>query len=384
MLLVLSAVALLAWLAILCLPWRPYGTRERFEPDGAPPADLSEITVLIPARNEETTLACVLDSLARQGPGLRVVVIDDQSTDATAALCREWTERLARAGEGRFAVSLRLIEGADLPPGWGGKLWALEQGLATVERRYTVLLDADIALAPGVLPGLLALSRRRDAALVSIMATLRCAGGWERLLVPAFVFFFKLLYPFARVNAPACTTAAAAGGCILAATGVLREAGAFAALRSALIDDCSLAALVKRRGHGLWLGLSGSVRSLRGYERFGDFWGMVTRTAFTQLGYSTPLLLLTAGSMLLVFAVPVAGLTAVYAPPVVAVSLLALAAMSAAYAPVVRFYKLPLVWALSLPLAALLMLAMTVGSAVNYWRGTRAQWKGRAYEVSNE
>lgn len=384
MLLAVSAAVLLAWLAILCLPSRPYGTCEQFEPAVSKDADLRGVTVLIPARNEQTTIARVLDALTRQGTGLHVVVIDDQSKDSTAVLCRERAARLALAGDGRFAVSLQLIEGAELPAGWGGKLWALQQGLRAVSRPYTVLLDADIELAPGVLPGLLDLARRRDAALVSIMATLRCRSGWERLLVPAFVFFFKLLYPFSRVNDPGRSTAAAAGGCILAETVVLREAGAFAAIRSALIDDCSLAGLVKRRGHGLWLGLSSAVHSLRGYEHFGDFWGMVTRTAFTQLRYSPALLLLTTVLMLLLFVLPVAGLAAVSSPLVVAASALTLMAMSAVYAPVVHFYKLPLVWALSLPVAAALMLAMTVGSAVNYWRGTRAQWKDRAYGVSNE
>ena len=383
MLIALVAGALVAWLAVLCLPSRPYSTRERFEPAASPGAELGAVTVLIPARNEEATLGCVLDALACQGAGLEVVVVDDQSTDSTSALCRERAAQLASAGAGRFPLSIRVVEGAELPTGWGGKLWALQQGLAAVERPYTVLLDADIELAPGVLAGLLDLSRRRDAALVSVMATLNCESAWERLLVPAFVFFFKLLYPFSRVNERGSSTAAAAGGCILARSAVLREAGAFAAIRSALIDDCSLAGLIKRRGHALWLGLSHSVLSLRSYRNLADFWAMVSRTAFTQLGYSAPLLLLTAVVMVVLFVMPLVGLVT-SSPLLAAGSALALAAMAGAYAPVVRFYKLSPAWALTLPFAAVLLLAMTIDSAANYWRGMRAEWKDRAYEVGNE
>jgi hopene-associated glycosyltransferase HpnB len=214
------------------------------------------------------------------------------------------------------------------------------------------------------------------------MALLPCTTFWERLLVPPFVFFFKLLYPFARVNAAAARTAAAAGGCILIDTGVLRDVGGFASIRAALIDDCSLAARVKRDGHGIWLGLSRSVVSLRTYPDLGGFWRMVSRTAYTQLRYSPALLLLVTLVMAMIFLGPLvapwfdSGAAAVLA-------VLAIAAMAAAYLPIVRFYGLPRAWVLTLPIAGVLFLAMTWSSAVNYWKGVRAQWKNRAYAVAD-
>lgn len=379
----LSAAALAVWLWIICLPSRPCGTRERFEPQSPGHCDLQSVSVLIPARNEAAVVGQTLDALARQGYGLDVVVVDDQSTDGTAAVCREQAARLARDGDRRFALRIRVLDGKALPAGWSGKLWALQQGLATVDRPYVLMLDADIELAPGVVRGLLELARSHSAGLVSIMATLHCAGFWERLLVPPFVFFFKLLYPFARVNGPG-PTAAAAGGCMLAEAAALREAGAFAAIRAALIDDCSLAALLKRRGRVLWLGLSRSVVSLRRYTALAEFWQMVARTAFTQLRCSVLLLLATVAMLLALFAAPAAALLAFGSPATMATGGLALLAMGAVYAPVVRFYKLPLLWVFTLPAAAMLMMAMTVSSALNYRRGTRAQWKNRAYEVRHD
>jgi hopene-associated glycosyltransferase HpnB len=383
-LLVLSAAALAAWLWIVCLPSRPYGTRERFEPESAGhPPDLNRVSVLIPARNEAAVVGRTLDALAWQGPGLDVLVVDDQSTDGTAAVCRERAAGLARDKDRSFALPIRVLEGEAPPAGWSGKLWALQQGLAEVDRPYVLMLDADIELAPGVVPGLLDVAQRRSAGLVSIMATLHCAGFWERLLVPPFVFFFKLLYPFARVNGPG-PTAAAAGGCMLADAAALREAGAFTAIRAALIDDCTLAALLKRSGCPLWLGLSRSVVSLRVYSTLAEFWQMVARTAFTQLRCSVLLLFVTVAVLLAAFAAPAAALLAFRSPATMVAGGLALLAMGAVYAPVVRFYKLPLLWVFTLPAAAMLMMAMTVSSALNYWRGTRAQWKNRAYEVPHD
>src|SRR5262249_24313041 len=267
-----------------------------------------------------------------------------------------------------------------------------EQGLAVVDRPFVLLLDADIELAPGVIAALKRKAEQRNAVLVSVMAELHCATPWEKLLAPPFVFFFKLLYPFARANDPRSRSAAAAGGCMLVSTAALRSIGGFAAIRGALIDDCSLAAALKRSGGTTWLGLSHSVRSLRTYS-LADFWRMVSRSAFTQLKYSASLLVVTTVLMIatllappLVVAASVVAAASASAPSASPFALhltraaLGWLAMSAAYWPTVRFYRLAHAWALTLPIAGALFLAMTWSSALRYWRGTRATWKNRRYE----
>ena len=231
------------------------------------------------------------------------------------------------------------------------------------------------------MPALLAKLRARDATLVSLMAELNCETFWERLLSPAFVFFFKLLYPFAWSNDAAKATAAAAGGCMLVRTDALRQIGGFAAIRGALIDDCTLAAALKRHRPPIWLGMSHSVRSLRAYPKLGDFWHMVSRSAFTQLRYSTVWLLAATVLMLLTLLVPVAGLVVSLAaePRLALTAGAAWLALSAAYWPVVSFYRLPVAWVATLPVAAALFLAMTWSSALGYWCGLRASWKTREY-----
>jgi hopene-associated glycosyltransferase HpnB len=384
---VLSSLALAAWAGVLLLPWQPYRTRERLEPTsiGDSPEDLSDVTVLIPARDEAAVIGTTLTALARQGPHLRVVVVDDESKDGTAQICEELRTLLREPAPGaQFALAIEVVRGRPLPEGWGGKLWALEQGREHVATRFTLLLDADIELAPALVPALLRKARESNADLVSVMARLSAQGFWEKLLVPPFVFFFKLLYPFALANAPGTRNAAAAGGCLLVATGALAEMGGFAAIRDALIDDCTLAARIKAKSRGIWLGLSHAVVSRRRYGRLVEFWRMVSRTAFTQLKYSALLLLAVVAIMLTIFVGPIAAPFFDARPSVLLVSALALAAMAAAYSPTVRFYGLPWPWALTLPVAGLLFLAMTVTSALNYWRGIRAQWKSRSYAVSDD
>jgi hopene-associated glycosyltransferase HpnB len=368
-----SALALLAWLGVLVAPHQPHRVRERLEADPAAPDDLTAVTVLIPARDEAASIGRAIAALGVQGRGLDAVIVDDQSSDDTRGAA-------ARAAGPGLAV--RLIEGRPLPEGWAGKLWALEQGLAVVDRPYLLLLDADIELMPRLVPALLAKMRERDATLVSLLAELHCETFWERLLAPAFVFFFKLLYPFAWSNDAAKATAAAAGGCMLVRVDALRRIGGFAAIRGALIDDCTLAAALKRHRAPIWLGMSHSVRSLRVYASLGDFWSMVARSAFTQLRYSTLWLLAATAAMLLtLLAAPVAlaaGLAAAE-PGLALTAAAAWLALSAAYWPVVSFYRLPAVWAATLPVAAALFLAMTWASALKFWRGTRARWKARDY-----
>jgi len=378
----LAFIALAAWAAVLVLPWQPHRIRERLESDGTA-GRLDDVTVLIPARNEAAVIERTLAALARQGAGFDVIVVDDESDDGTG----EILARLGAAGasHGPHPFALRVVAGRPRRAGWSGKLWALQQGLEHVERPLVLLLDADIELAPGTIPALVGQLRRTGASLVSIMATLRCETLAERLLAPPFVLFFKLIYPFALANAPRRRTAAAAGGCILIAAEALQAIGGFAALRDALIDDCTLAAAVKRRGYRTWIGMSRSVRSLRPYD-FGDFWRMVSRTAFTQLRYSPLLLVATIAAMLVVFVAPIASLVAALvdarSPLAMTAGAGALAAMAAAYYPTVRFYRLPGWWVATLPFAAVLFVGMTIDSALKYWRGTRAEWKGRAYRAA--
>ncbi|MBL6752619.1 MAG: glycosyltransferase [Nevskia sp.] len=352
------------WCGLLLAPWRPWSTRERIEPEpGAAGADLAEVTVLIPARNEAEVIGTTLGALRQQGHGLRAVVVDDQSTDDTARIVRGFP-------------NAELVAGAPLPAGWAGKLWALQQGLAQVRTPLTLLLDADIALQPGQLAALLAHKRAGGWNFVSLMADLRRTSFWDRLLLPAFVYYFKLLYPFGISNSRSRLVAAAAGGCVLVDTEALRTVGAFASLRGALIDDCTLARQVKRAGFRTWVGLSRGVVSLRAYGDLRSIHDMVARSAFTQLRYSILLLLLVTVVFAAAYWLP---LLALFWPDGRAVAVLALAAMAAGYWPTLRYYDLPPWWLLGIPLAASLYLAMTWSSAIRYWRGERSRWKGRVY-----
>ena len=373
MALLIGAFAAFAWLALLLLPSRPWMTRERLEPEKGDLPDLSNVTVIIPARNEAAHIGSTLSGLAAQGRNLAVIVVDDQSSDATAAVVAAAVE--AHSG----TLRIDLLRGAALPPGWGGKLWALDQGLREATRDWVWLLDADIELAPGVAAALLKEAAQGPRAMVSVMAELRCLSFWERLLVPPFIYFFKVIYPFARVNDPSSPVAAAAGGCILVRRDALRSIGAFESFRDALIDDCTLARLVKRSGASIWLGLSRSVVSQRRYVSLSSFAAMVSRTAFTQLRYSLALLLAVTALMLLVFGGPFLVLWLHPDAYGVALAALAFAAMLTGYRPVHRWFGLSPVWLLTFPIAAALYLGMTWLSALMWWRGIRAEWKGRSY-----
>ena len=356
------------WLIVLLLPWRPWSTRERLEGNGcSPPPEARDLTVLIPARNEARQLARTLGALKVQAPELQVLVVDDRSDDGTAEVA--------------LAVGLprlRVIPGRPMVDGWTGKLWALDQGLAEVATPLTLLLDADIELCPGVIAALLEQRRTKDLQMVSLMATLETRGFWEKLLLPAFVYFFKLLYPFHLSNSSFRWVAAGAGGCVLIETNILREIGAFASLKDELIDDCALAAKVKAAGHRIWTGLSHSAISHRRYDGLAKIWEMVARTAYTQLRYSPLLLAGCVAALSLAFWLPVLGLVA-GDPAARIASLTAIIAMIATYLPTLRFYRLSPLWALTLPFTGTLYLAMTVNSAWRYYRGVRSSWRGRVY-----
>lgn len=358
------------WLIILLLPWRPWSTRERLEGDGdSPPPDARDLTVLIPARNEAPQIGRTLAAIREQAPDITVLLVDDRSDDGTAD-----------EAQSLGLVNLRVIQGQSMPAGWTGKLWALDQGLAAVETPLTLLLDADIELAPGIITALLDKRRQDGLKMVSLMATLEARGFWEKLLLPAFVYFFKLLYPFRLSNSSLRWVAAGAGGCVLVDTGVLREVDAFASLKHELIDDCALAAQIKAAGHRIWTGLSRSVVSHRRYDGIGKIWEMVARTAYTQLRYSPLLLAGCVAVLSWAFWLPVIGLAAGDATSRL-LSLIAMIAMIITYLPTLRFYHLSPLWALLLPLTGTLYLAMTVDSAWRYLRGVRSTWRGRVYST---
>ena len=355
------------WSAILLLPWRPWSTQASFDARALIVApDLHDVTVLIPARNEQAGIERTLRSLATQGRNLRIILVDDQSTDGTAEVARQCG-----------LPDLSILSGDPLPPGWTGKLWALEQGLRHVEGRLVLQLDADIELVPGTIAGLRDQMESRNLGLVSLMARLSMGSPWERTLIPAFVFFFRLLYPFNLSNSRCKLVAAAAGGCILVRSDILRQLGGFGALKGALIDDCALARKVKDLGHRTWIGLTHSAISHRAYRELGSVWEMVARTAFTQLRHSAVLLLLCTGMMVAAFVLPVVALGQSGSTQIMGAVTLALMAMS--YIPTLRYYDIPVIWSVTLPLAGVLYLLMTWTSAWRHWVGAGARWKDRSY-----
>lgn len=366
----LALAGAFGWWIILLAPWQAWSTRELLELSADTETDQSfkDVTVLIPARNEARFIKQTLNGVNAQGRDLRIIVIDDQSEDETAAFARQ--------------PGVEVISGTSPPKNWSGKLWALQQGLQKVHTRYTLLLDADITLSPGILSVLLHKIRQEKLSLISLMAKLPVRRFPEHLLIPAFIFFFKLLYPFKLANDPKSRMAAAAGGCILVETAALKSVDAFTSIHDALIDDCTLAAQIKQAGFRTWIGLSHAVQSHRGYDGLGAIWNMVARTAFTQLRYSPVLLLLCTLIMTAMFwFAPLSA--AIYPTMIYGVGgILTWLAMFIVYTPVLRFYRSSPLWVMTLPVSGTLYLLMTWTSAFRYWRGTRAQWKDRRYEIS--
>ena len=348
------------------------------------------VRIVVPARNETRSLPKSLPSLLKQDyPGaFGVLLVDDGSEDDTADTARRIAERLEQSE--RFTV----IAGKPLPPGWTGKLWALQQGIQADlgdTPEFLLLTDADISHSPDSLRNLVFKAQHEGLDLVSLMAQLRAENLWEYLLVPAYVFFFAMLYPFRWVKDPNKSTAAAAGGCILIRRDVLLGVGGVQPIAGRVIDDCALAKLVKgRKEASVWLGLTHEVRSLRSYSGLSGIWATVARTAFAQLDYSTFNLLGTILGMFLVYMAPPlawgGGLIAVGMDGGLILSLWLTSSgfsawliMSLVYSPMLRWYKLPLVLAPLLPLTAALYTAMTFDSALLTWRGRGGGWKGRTY-----
>ncbi len=339
------------------------------------------MAAIIPARNEADVIGRAITSLLTQQfeGDLRLFVADDNSTDGTA--------NAARASAGMLGATHRItvVNGAPLPRGWAGKLWALQQGweaATQVKPDYFLLTDADIELAPDNLARMVAHAEHGNFDLVSLMVKLRSDTLAEKFLIPAFIYFFFLLYPPARISNPRSRIAGAAGGCILIRSDALERAGGFSAIRSNVIDDCALAARVKQAGGRIWLGVTNSTRSIRGYRTLANIRNMIARSAFHQLRHSALLLVLCFAGMLLTFVAP---LVCVFTADRAAgwIGLAACVLMFTTYAPTLRLYRVNPLAALSLPLAAIFYLEATFVSSIRYWRGRGGEWKGRFADVQN-
>jgi hopene-associated glycosyltransferase HpnB len=368
-----ATVALLVWLWLASLRGMFWRTDVRLPSLGGEPVRWPSVAVVVPARDEAAVLPSTLPTLLDQDyPGaVRLILVDDNSGDGTRELvASRWP---------RFKV----VTPGEPDPGWAGKLWALRAGIAEAGRvDFLLLTDADIAHRPGSLRALVRAAEANRLDLLSQMARLRVRTGWERLVVPAFVYFFAMLFPFRWSNAPGARTAAAAGGCSLVRRAALDRAGGLDAIRAAVIDDVALARLLKRSGSRTFLGLADLQESVRPYDGLGPLWRMVARSAYAQLRHSVVLLAATVVGLFVVFVVPPSATVAGAVggrPWTLLAGTAAWLLMAGTFAPMLRYYGQPVVAALLLPFTAVLYLAMTVDSAIRHHRGRGAAWKGRTY-----
>ena len=363
----LALVSLCAWIYLFFAHGAFWRSRPQLS--AATPETFPDVDIIVPARDEAETIQAAIGSLLAQdyGGGFRVILVDDNSTDATAE----------RAGS---APKLQIIRLESKPAGWSGKLWALHEGIAASRSAVVLLTDADIVHQPAHLASLVAKLQSAHLDLVSEMVRLNCSSFAERMLVPAFVYFFQMLYPFAKVNDASSAVAAAAGGTVLVRREALERIGGIEAIKDALIDDVALAKAVKRGGP-IFLAHSELAASIRPYPKIADLWQMISRTAFTQLRYSTALLILTVAALTLVWLVPpwevVFGRGWRFGCGLAACVLAA-----CSYLPTLTRYQRNKLWVFALPLIAAFYMAATAASAVNYWRGKGARWKNRAYQRS--
>jgi hopene-associated glycosyltransferase HpnB len=374
----LAFLSLAIWL-VLFLSWGKFWRIWACDADrtSAPsPATWPRVTAVIPARNEAASIAAAVAALAKQDyPGeFSAIIVDDHSEDATAELARNATTE--SGAQSRFQI----IPAPDLAPGWTGKLWALNSAVAAAENSSTEFFwftDADVVHAPGTLRRLITRAQQSNLDLTSLMVLLASQTFAERLLIPAFLYFFLMLYPPSWIASPSAKTAGAAGGCILLRKTALERIGGLAAIRNEIIDDCSLAHAVKRSGGKIWMGLTRASYSLRGYPGLAEIRDMIARTAFTQLHYSPLRLLGTLIGLAITFLVPVV-LTFAPNPRVWLPALLAWCLMTASFLPTITFYRLGPLWSPLLPLAALFYSYATLLSALRCWQGQGGQWKGRS------
>jgi hopene-associated glycosyltransferase HpnB len=368
----IAIVTVVVWLYLLA----GRGWFWRLREDAPLPLGRTNLSVaaVLPARDEAAVIGEALASLLAQAyPGsLHIFVVDDHSSDATAAIARKAAP----------ADRLTVLTADSLPSGWTGKLWALDCGLRLALARkpdYLLFTDADIVHAPRALEGLVARAEKNGLDLASLMVKLRCESAAERALIPAFLYFFLKLYPPTWIEELDSRTAGAAGGCILLRTSALRRIGGIEKIRGELIDDCALAREVKRGGP-IWMGITSASRSIRAYDSFGEIGGMIARTAFTQLRHSTLLLVGTILGLLITYVAP--PVLAIAGPGTVAhvSGAVAWLIMMVTYWPTLRLYKRSPLWTLTLPLVALFYAAATVRSAIAYWSGKGGLWKGRAQD----
>ena len=374
-------MVLAIWLYLLAARGGFWQARQREEggPAGNPPGSRHWpiISTVIPARDEAECIGETVASLLRQDyPGaFDIIVVDDQSRDGTAQIAQKAAETIG--ADDRLTV----LAGRSLPGGWTGKLWAQHQGVEFVNAKLeppdlVLFTDADIVYAPDVLTSLVGRAQAGSYVLTSLMVKLRCESFAERLFIPAFIFFFQMLYPFAWANNPRSSTAAAAGGCMLVRRDALRDAGGMMAIRDALIDDCALAKILKARGP-IWIGLTERVHSIRAYPSIEDIRRMVSRTAYAQLRYSPSLLAGTVLGLALTYLAPVA--LALFASGLAQfLGLFTWLLMAFAFKPTLRFYGLSRLWGLALPAIAAIYMAFTLDSAYQHARGRGGMWKGRA------
>ena len=379
----LAALSAVSWIVLLFFRHGFWRADQRLAGEQHGPARWPDVTALVPARNEQEHIEACLTGLGGQDyPGaFQVLVINDSSTDDTASIARRCA---ARPDLGH---PVDVIDAPDLKAGWAGKLWALDHGtrhIAALGARpeFFWLSDADVVHDPAALRRLVAKAEADGLAMVSLMVRLACASFWERLLVPAFVFFFQMLYPFPAINDPSSPAAGAAGGCILLRRSVLERAGGISAIKDQLIDDCALAARIKNTGAAIWVGLATESHSLRRYDRLPEFWWMVVRSAFVQLGYSSLLLVVSVLGMIITFIC--APLIIVSFPlhnsaEAALLGVISWTLMCISYIPTVRYHMLETPRCMTLPAASALYMIMTVHSAVRHWRGLGQNWKNRAY-----
>ena len=378
--LVIGGISVAAWIYLLLFRGFFWLMRERDDRDLPPePADWPAVIAVVPARNEADVIVRSVGSLLGQDyPGeFRLVLVDDNSEDGTGKVAAE-----AAATNGA-ETRLSVIAGQPLARGWTGKLWAVSQGVEAARAgapTYLWITDADIAHEPQTLRRLVARAEAGQLALVSLMARLQTGTWAERLLIPAFVFFFDMLFPFGLVNDPKNKLAAAAGGCMLVRRESLEAAGGVAAIRGEIIDDCALGARLKAQGP-IWLGLTRTSVSLRPYLSVGEIGRMVSRSAYAQLRYSPWLLAATVAGMLLVYAAAPL-LTAVGEGWARWLGLAAWALMTISFQPMLRYYRLSPLWGLALPLIGAIYTWFTVESAIQVWRGRGGMWKGRAQALA--
>jgi hopene-associated glycosyltransferase HpnB len=368
-----ASIAFAVWVYLLLARGAFWRCAERDDWASASIAAWPRVAAVVPARNEADCIGASIGSLLAQDyPGAwTVILVDDDSDDGTADIAR---------GAGKAGERLRVVTSRGLPAGWTGKLWAEKQGIDAAAALpqppdYLLLTDADIVHAPDSVSRLVAHAEANRLVLTSLMVKLRCESFAERANIPAFIFFFQMLYPFSWVNRPQSKVAAAAGGCMLVRADVLRQAGGIEVIRSALIDDCALATAMKAHG-AIWLGLTERVHSIRPYPALGDIRRMVARSAYAQLRYSPLLLAGTVAGMVLTYLAP--PLLAIFGSGTAQIlGLVTWVLMFIAYQPTLRFYRLSPLWGIALPAIALQYLLFTLDSAYQYVRGRGGSWKGR-------